>query len=102
MGDGDANTAAPAERTNWPILTMLIVIIAFWALTAALTVALDGRNTERGLAQGALFAVPLSRVLVAILRREQSRTWIAYLAAAVLILPLWVLVLESVFRGWVG
>ena len=78
---------------------MVIVIAALWALTAAATAALDGRNTERGLAQGALFAVPLARILVAIFRRERSRTWIAYFAFAGAILPLWFWVLESAFRG---
>jgi hypothetical protein len=91
--------AAPGGVTSWPVRTLSIIALTALFLLLVLTPALDGAaaNAGRAASQALIVLVVLGRICYARLRAERNRTWIAYLAGLVLLVPAW-FVLEGLIR----
>jgi hypothetical protein len=91
----------PELRSTWSVPVFLAGLVIAFVQLALFTPALDGsdRNGARIVTQLAILGVLLARLLVARLRRERSRAWVAYVVCMCLAAPIWILVLEP-FVVW--
>ncbi len=90
-----------APVCNWPMLPYLGALVFATATLALFTPALDGHAAQaaRIAAQLAILAVFVGRFVLAYVRHEQSRRWIAYVVAMMLATPLWLLVEPAYFKA---
>lgn len=88
------------SRTSWPVMWVVIAIVWGWLFALSCTMSLDGqaRQNARNLVQSLIAFLYLARLILAVVRKEQSNSWIFYVVTAILSAPLWI-VAESLALG---
>ena len=81
------------RKTSWPIRLYLGALVFAFLTLSVFTPTLSGReiNLGRARAQAGICLVFALRLLWAVHRREQSKTWRVYVACMVLAVPIWLL-----------
>ena len=89
-----ATAQQTAPRCNWPAKLYVAALLFAFISMGFFTPALDGRamNGARVAAQLAICGVLGLRLAWALLRREQSKTWIPYTVSMFFAAPIWLVV----------
>ena len=91
--------ASEPQKTSWPIRLYLGALVFACLTLAVFTPTLSGPeiNAGRVRTQAGVCLVLVLRLLWAVHRGEQSRTWRVYVACMFLAVPIWLLVEPWVF-----
>lgn len=86
--------ASESQKTSWPIKLYLGALVFAFLTLAVLTPTLSGReiNAGRASTQAGICLIFVLRLLWAVHRKEQSKTWRIYVACMFLAVPIWLLV----------
>lgn len=95
MTEADATTTGQdhrPSRTSWPVMWVVVAIVWGWLFAVSCTMSLDGqaRQNARNLVQSLIALLYLARLILAVVRKEQSNSWKFYVATAILSAPLWI------------
>jgi 4-amino-4-deoxy-L-arabinose transferase-like glycosyltransferase len=94
-------TNAPSEpqKTSWPIRLYLGALVFAFLTLSLFTPSLSGRdvNVGRARTQAGICLIFVLRLLWAVHRKEQGKTWRVYVVCMLLAVPIWLLVEPYVF-----
>lgn len=87
------------EKTSWPIRLYLGALVFALVSLSICTPALDGRevNIGRARTQAGICLIFILRLLWAVHRKEQSKSWRVYVVCMFAAAPIWLLVEPWVF-----
>ena len=91
--------ASEHQKTSWPIRLYLGALVFGFLTLSVFTPTLTGReiNIGRTRTQAGICLIFVLRLLWAVHRKEQNKTWRIYVACMFLAVPIWLLVEPWIF-----